>query len=151
MNDESKRLTRHQKRSQKCRHFNGCQHERCEAGVAYADLMRKGDDKWHFRLPCLPWHNDGPGETAKCEKFAVFSAEEVAKQERETSEYLDRIEKVMVAVRPLLDEARKDKKPFSRLVDCAACGGKGTLFLSITSYNWHSRARCRTCGVGWIQ
>jgi len=41
------------KAADKCVHFNGIQHERCDAGVVYADV-RLTPESGPRRFPCLP-------------------------------------------------------------------------------------------------
>lgn len=67
-----------QKRATRCRHFNGLQHDKCEAGICYKTLQGDG-----MILPCLPWHCDTGKPVAKCDKYGVHTAEEIAEQERE--------------------------------------------------------------------
>lgn len=63
-----------------CFHFNGIQHDRCDALVWYADVQQKGG----YRLPCLP-----PGsESLTCEKRRYPTAEEIAADRAETKRIL---------------------------------------------------------------
>jgi hypothetical protein len=143
--NEIKRISKSvaQKRSERCRYFNGVQHKICEAGISYADLEKVGT------LPCLPWHVANK-PTAACDKYAVFSPEEIAKQEAELEAHLVQIKKVMVSIKPLREQVKATGQSFAGRIDCAACGGKGTLALNICSYNGHARGGCQ-CGVGWVE
>jgi len=71
MNREEKQ--EHRKKI-RCRHFNGIQNEKCEAGLEYPDPRE---------LPCLKEGN------AVCEKYSSFTAEELAEQEKEFKRQMD--------------------------------------------------------------
>lgn len=132
------------KRAERCRHFNGVQHEKCEAGVCYQELSKTG------MLPCLPWHNDPGKPVATCDKRATYTPEELAEQERDLNEHLARMEKVMASIAHLRRQVRQTKIAYAGMIDCAACGGKATLAVNICSSNGHARGRC-ACGINWIE
>lgn len=156
------------KRATRCRHFNGVQHDKCEAGVCYETLEASG------LLPCLPWHCDSGKPVAKCDKYATYTAEEIAQQERELERSLNG---TIVARKAIVDELNRrnvaaDKtvvaKPhhdpeFSETgcqspyvagacaMPCPVCKS-GTLRYSRAACNGHIHARCSTEGcVSWME
>jgi hypothetical protein len=138
-----------QRRAEKCRHFNGIQHDKCKAGICYKELQKD----YELVLPCLPnFVNVSKRNVATCDKFATFTAEELAQQEKEIATHLECFSKVMTAITPVRKTVKASGKSWKGRVDCAACGGKNTLFLSFSSYNWHCHGKCSTPGcVAWME
>lgn len=148
---ESQRIAKSvaQKRSLKCRHFNGVQNDKCKAGICYKELSRDHE----FQLPCLPnFVNVSKRSVAQCEKFATFTVAEIEEQEKELNDHLGKMEKVMAAIAPIRKQVKAGGKSVGMLIDCPACGGTKTLGLSFSSYNWHCHGRCKTPGcVSWME
>lgn len=168
--NESSRIAKSvaQKRATRCRHFNGVQHDNCEAGVCYKTLESSG------LLPCLPWHCDTGKPVASCNKYATYNAEEIAEQEREIERSLaDTIAARKAIVAELARRhATGDKtvvaKPhhdsdFSETgcqsayvagagtIPCPVCK-TGTLRYSRATCNGHIHAGCSTDGcVRWME
>ena len=82
-----------------CRHFNGVQHEECEAGVTYRDVIDETT-----RPSTLPCH--GEICATVCTKFEHYTAEEIA----------DHAAQVSKAVKHLLAFQRRE------ITDCPHCG-----------------------------
>lgn len=55
----------------KCRHFNGTQHDVCEAGVAYKDV-RYEPPQGMYKFPCI-----SPEHRHLCPLFAHYTPEEI--------------------------------------------------------------------------
>lgn len=170
MSNETSRIARSvaQKRAKRCRHFNGVQNEKCEAGVCYKTLEGSGI------LPCLPWHCDTSKPVATCDNFATYSTAEIADQEREIEKA---IEAVGIARKAITDElARRhsvgDKTVVAKqhhdedfhgtgyrsayvagagTITCPVCT-TGTLKYSRAACNGHVHAACTTIGcVRWME
>lgn len=124
--------------TEKCRHFTGIQNDQCAVGVAY-DEVRDETVRPH-RWPCL--RNDC---ATSCAKKDPFTAEEVAQEEREVGESLERILKARAAI----VEATGGRGGLSGTVDCPNC--EGTLRYTVAS-NGHVWAICSTGGCArWME
>lgn len=158
-----------QKRATRCRHFNGVQHDKCEAGVCYKTLQDGG-----AVLPCLPWLYDTGKPVAKCEKYGVYTAEEIAEQERQIGMSINGTITARKAIDAELNRrhAEGDKsvtaKPHhdsdfsetgcqsayvagSGTIPCPVCK-TGTLRYSRAACNGHIHAACSTTGcVQWME
>lgn len=156
-----------QKRAERCRHFNGVEHDKCEAGIYYKTLEAGG-----LMLPCLPWHNEKPAAT--CDKYATYTADEIAEQEREFERSITGTITARKAIVAELDRrhAAGDKtvtaKPHhdadfaetgcqsayvagAGTIPCPICK-TGTLRYSRVAYNGHVHAECSTTGcVRWME
>lgn len=157
-----------EKRATRCRHFNGLQHDKCEAGVCYKTLQADG------LLPCLPWHCDTGKPVATCGNYGTYTAEEVAEQEREIGRALNG---TITARHTIVAELQRrhaagDKtvsaKPHhdpefaetgcqsayvagAGVLPCPACK-TGTLKYSRAACNGHIHAACSTAGcVRWME
>lgn len=64
----------------RCKHFNGVQHNTCEAGVLYVDVEPKG-----HRLPCIPPFNERCASlpAGECSSFVEMTDEELAEEKKE--------------------------------------------------------------------
>lgn len=58
-----------------CRHFNGIQHDKCRADVAYKTFQG--------RMPCLPKYADS--KTGVCALFELYTEDEINKQQTEAA------------------------------------------------------------------
>jgi hypothetical protein len=126
---------------QTCRHFNGINHTRCEAGVDYNDVMP---------LPCIAFGNST--KSASCALKSCFTREdaEVKQIERDQS-----MAESLKAMRAAHDDAKE--KGFIKghggqgSLKCPVCTD-GTLRYSVASYNGHMHAGCSTRGcVSWME
>jgi hypothetical protein len=168
--NETKQISKSvaQKRATRCRNFNGIQHDKCEAGVCYKTLQGDG-----MALPCLPWHCDDDRPVAKCGQYGVYTAEEIAEQEREIDRSINGIVTARKAVVAELKRRALEKDPNVRPLDpanehrwhkpqdnyyagagemaCPVCGA-GKLRYSRSGYNGHIHAACSTDGcVAWME
>jgi len=129
----------------KCRHFNGIQNKKCEAGVPYQE------GSMTVAAPCLPQFINGR-ETWPCTLFAIMSREEAEKKADERMFLVERTTRAMTAV--VADaESKGLKKGHGGYgeIACPACGD-GRLSYSVASYNGHIHGRCSRKGcVSWMQ
>lgn len=160
-----------QKRATRCRHFNGVQHDKCEAGVCYKTLQGAG---YQRLLPCMPWHCDTGKPVASCDKYAVFTVEEIAEQERQIEKSINETIVARQAIVAELDRrhAAGDKTVIAKphhdddfaatgcrsayvagggTMPCPVCN-TGTLRYSRAACNGHIHAACSTTGcVRWME
>lgn len=158
-----------QKRATRCRHFNGVQHDKCEAGVCYKTLQ-EGEKL----LPCLPWHCDTNKPIASCDKYGVYTAQEIAAQEREIEHSINGTMIARMAIVSELDRRhaigdksvvskRSADRDFSETgcmsayvagagkIPCPVCK-TGTLGYSRAECNGHIHAACSTKNcVRWVE
>lgn len=65
----------------RCRFFNGIQHDKCEAGVRYLDV-RDSSPKGPYRWPCMtPYGRDA--STTTCPKQSLLTQDEQKAQHEE--------------------------------------------------------------------
>lgn len=142
----------------RCHHFNGIQHDCCEAGVNYRELAGI-ETGMALVIPCLPEKNyetkrrEEMHETVReCSKLQRTTHEEAVAEAIESIERSTKVMRVMVAAH---DHAKtqgltKDHGGSSSLPCPTGCGG--TLQYSVASYNGHMHARCTTkdC-VSWME
>lgn len=127
-------------RRENCKHYRGCQYETCKAGVAYASVSSR-PGTFHLRsIPCVPEYTDG---LSKCDKFELFTPEEIAEQERQTELRIARIGKARQAIVAHAGPHNKVVGAQGK-IDCPNCGGEGSLAYSRAGYNGHIHARCST-------
>lgn len=72
-------------RTQSCRHFNGIQHDQCEAGIAYKDIVLESE-RFPMRYPCT--RADGKHF---CPSYAPITPEEIAEQDRAVAEVISKL------------------------------------------------------------
>lgn len=151
------------KRQGKCIHFNGVSNACCEAGVDYKKLAGWPEVGWTNRLPChTADYKSGSGyslptveaEQAKCEKFALPTAEEIAADEKKIAEHFERMAKARAAIVAHLGGPWKKGMP-SRAgsIDCPCCGiAPAKLNFTRSGYNGHIHAACESqdC-VSWME
>lgn len=101
----------------KCRHFNGIQHETCKIGVRYEDVKDKGTRPFGF--PCLETGNGCPDT---CPQRSLLTQEEHAARELEMQARVDEI--VMLLKAGKCHECQKDIEPSTIVGRCkyGACG-----------------------------
>lgn len=158
-----------QKRATKCRHFTGVQNDKCKAGVCYKTLQEDG-----ALLPCLPWLANTGKPVANCKQYGVYTAEEIAEQEREIERLLKGTITARNAIVAELERrhAAGDKsvtaKPHYDMefnltgcpspyvagagtIPCPVCK-TGALRYSRAACNGHVHAACSTTGcVRWME
>lgn len=72
-------------RTQSCRHFNGIQHDQCEAGIAYKSIVLESE-RFPMRYPCT--RADG---LQFCPSYQPITAEEIAEQDREVAAIISKL------------------------------------------------------------
>lgn len=127
-----------------CRHFNGIQNARCQAGVEYQRSTGKA-------MPCIPkFINDR--EVWSCGLFEIMSVEDAEKEAAERVAAIERTDTAHAAAKA--DAKAKGLRRGSGGVSdlpCPVCDG-GTLRYSVASYNGHMHAKCTTTGcVSWME
>jgi hypothetical protein len=131
-----------------CRHFNGIQHDCCEAGVNYEELIEHGK----YRIPCLKMAIGLKRDPALCEKFAAMTREEA---EKEADETLSIQAKTMLAMRAAHEDAKlkrfgKGHGGHDSFPCPTGCGGH--LYYRVASVNGHMHAKCETPNcVSWME
>lgn len=119
-----------------CRHFTGVQNDACAIGVRYADVRVVPEGGGMYQFPCLL-------DTATCPSVSVYTAEELAEQERETAKAILGFTKARAAI--------VEHGQASGILDCPVCG-KGQLGYSKAASNGHIHAACSTPGcVRWME
>jgi hypothetical protein len=124
----------------KCRHFNGIQHNECEAGVSYSTVRaplsaeRAAREGRSMALPCF-----GDAEAA-CDRRSYLSREEAEAK-------WDRDEETTAQTLEALAEVSRQKEKSGSIV-CPRCLG---VLRYARASNGHSRALCNTEGcISWI-
>lgn len=129
------------KRAGRCNHFTGIGNDACLAGVRYDDVRVGGP------IPCLEINGkrrDG------CTKYQEPTAEEIAADEREDDEWMERFRLVMTAVRPWRTWSKANRVAKQGVIECPVC--KGRLHLSQAAYNGHVWGKCETKGCAeWME
>jgi hypothetical protein len=141
-------------RKAKCKHFTGVSTETCQAGVKYTEVTKdhaaikyqEGNAPAVYTstrsLPCIPDRNLGG---ATCEKCELPTAEELAAEEREMNERVERIGKARAAIVATLGGPWKKGVTGSRgVIACPVCGKPEGLRFTRSGYNGHIHARCDT-------
>lgn len=129
-----------------CRHFNGIQNKKCQAGIEYE---AEGHSK--LMMPCIPKHINGR-ETWPCSLFEIMS---VADAEKEADERIIIMNRGANARRAAHDDAKakglgKGHGGYGSIPCPSGCGG--TLRYSVASYNGHMHGKCSTQGcVSWME
>lgn len=156
------------KRWSRCKFFNGTANAQCEAGVSYGAVARD-HDPIEFRrtvggkpvgvvqtsrrsLPCIPSHNLGG---AVCDKCVCPTPEEIAAEEREAAERMERFSLCRDAIVAHLGGPWKRGTPGAAgagAIDCPACKAERSLRFSRAGINGHIHAHCETKGcASWIE
>lgn len=122
----------------RCKHFNGIQNQKCEAGITY-DVFSD-----EFRLKHLPCFKDT--SNGKVCKESTFLSREDAIQEEDKSEVM--LANLLIA-RKIIVEHSQGKKRVIGHIECPVC--KGTLSYSVAS-NGHIHAQCRSGNcLSWME
>lgn len=99
-----------------CRHFNGLQHDQCEAGVEYKQFLYHN---YHL-FPCRA-RDDGTFTDA-CPKFEFRTVVEIEAEDQRMAEAAIRwVEKMAVNICPWCGESTEPKRQVGRCV-YGACG-----------------------------
>jgi hypothetical protein len=123
-----------------CRHFNGVQHDTCEAGVNYRDI--KVGTGWG--LPCIPHDIKADGT---CAKFCTRTREEAI---AEIDEWDAAIVRVATCRRAIVEKHGKNRGIQAEMACPTGCGG--TLRYSIAQVNGHIHAGCTTATCArWME
>lgn len=119
----------------RCRHFNGIQHDTCRAGVSYDSVRIDGAP---YRChPCLCV------EIETCDKRSMLTTDELRAEEAEMRQSVSR----MLTAREEVVRAARGELGVRGSVQCPHCPGK--IVYSIVS-NGHIWAVCETTGcVRW--
>jgi hypothetical protein len=131
-----------------CRHFNGIQHDCCNAGINYEELIEHGK----YRIPCLKMAVGLKRDPAICGSFEAMTREEA---EADADSSLDRQNKTMLAVSCAHEAAKKKGFGAGRggvgSITCPVCQ-TGTISYSVASVNGHMWGKCSTKGcVSWME
>lgn len=123
----------------KCKHFNGVQHDKCDAGIPYP----KADKD--MALPCLPTMANGR-PMAACERYTVVTQQEA---EAIADQRIESMNRTAVARAGAKDHAKtaglgKGRGGNGSLPCPVGCGGM--LHYSVAAYNGHMHAFCTTKG-----
>lgn len=130
-----------------CRHFNGTQNKKCQAGIEYQEW----DKATNLAIPCIPKHINGRA-TWPCELFEIMSQ---ADAEKEADERIVTMNRGIKARHAAKDDAKAKGLGKGHggggSVPCPSCEG-GTLRYSVASYNGHMHGMCTTKGcVSWME
>lgn len=131
-----------------CRHFNGIQNKKCQAGIVYLAWKQGVEER---AMPCIPKHINGR-ETWPCGLFEIMSLADAEKEADERIVTMNR----GIKVRHAAHEDAKSKglgKGHGGVgeIPCPGCEN-GTLRYSVASYNGHMHGRCSTPGcASWME
>lgn len=123
----------------KCVHFNGIQHDECEAGVRYDDVRVDG-----CGLPCLRGGILRGGENIPCDKRRWPTEAEINDRVEEIDNSMTQS---FLGMKAVIEDA--NERGFGKghggaaNVPCPVCDD-GTISYSVSGYNGHRHARCST-------
>lgn len=136
-----------------CIHFNGVQHDQCDAGVNYDSFAPA--KRMRSELPCIKVLGGLPswdGEKS-CPLYLDPTPEQIKAFEFDLEKA---IEGVAISRNAIIEHTHYDFKARPRrgghgTIDCPVCG-TGQMSYTISGYNGHMSARCTTkdC-VNWIE
>lgn len=129
----------------RCFHFNGIQHDECNADVNYRKLAGEPQLGMATRIPCTHLHDGNP---VKCDKYRAYSKAEIDEEEKGFEESMERMRKVG----PIVGQVKKEHKGegWQGTIDCPCCDGK--LHLSHAASNGHVWGQCETEGcLNWME
>ena len=134
-----------------CRHFNGVQHDCCEAGVNYRGLAGEPRDGCMTRIPCLPIHEPKHGSMAACALRSLHTPEEAERMVTESEASMERHLGVFrLAHNDAKAKGLKRGNGGHSEMTCPICSG--TLRYAVASVNGHMHAQCVTNGcVQWME
>lgn len=127
-----------------CKHYKGMhKKESCESGVLFSELPFYGTKEFHENCPCF-----GPRTKELCDKVEYPTAEELAEKEAWINARIEAIGKARQAI----VAASGGKPGATGYIDCPACDGVQSLRYSVSGYNGHIHAACKTDGcVSWME
>lgn len=143
-----------------CFHFNGIQHKTCDAGIAY-DSVRpvlavpvvsqfSGETITTGPIPCFRKLPNGTESPDTCPQRRWPTQDEIDAREREITEAIEQIGRVMIAIKPWRTWSKKNRVAKHEVIECPEC--KGRLHLSQAAYNGHVHGKCETEGcVSWME
>lgn len=136
-----------------CKHYNGVQHDKCEAGVTYLDITL-GMGTPECSRPCVVGarRNYNP-LGATCDKCEMPTAEELAAKEERDRKSMEGMKKARAAIVAYLGGPWKEGMPAkSGYITCPVCEAASGLRFSRAGYNGHIHAACSTEGcVAWME
>jgi len=126
-----------------CVHFNGIQHEKCEAGLNMREITGGEGRGWAARMPCI--QNDQT--EAACENYTEPTDAEIAESEEEMEKAMQRMRLAF----PLISKLKQENPDGgSGETECPACDGK--LHYSVAGCNGHTHGKCETEGcLSWME
>lgn len=134
----------------KCVHFNGVQHQACDAGVVYDKVDEGRRLPYRAALPCrkpgkyLP---DGVSQ-CHCPKLRFPTKEEAQAEAAEWDGHMAKMEAALKVIDPIRKEHKG--KNWSGVIECPNC--KGRLHVRHAGCNGHVHAKCETTGcVDWME
>jgi len=134
----------------KCRHYNGCIHKECDAGVVYDEVKEEPSPGKPMRLPCFI-EGMFAGPDLPCASRSIPTEEEALAI---AAERCDKAYRNAEAVGKAKEDARA--KGFKRgnsgrgEVPCIICSGK--IRYTVAGLNGHMHAHCTTKGcVSWME
>lgn len=131
------RARQRERRLATCKHFTGIQNEKCKLGIAYAEVRDSSVSP--YRWPCT-----GAECPVVCEWKEPHTPEEIDAQDREREAFFAH----MATAR---ERIIATKKPHGE-TDCPKCGVGSALRFTVSSYNGHVHAACRTKGcLAWME
>ena len=123
-----------------CKHFNGMQHKKCDAGVTY-DIAFGKEPGVFYRMPCF-----GAG-CITCEHYCRQTPEELEAIEQQHKSSIERY----VKCRKAIVEKTGGKRGVQGSIKCPCCE-IGTLSFSVAGFNGHIHAACSTEGcASWME
>lgn len=140
----------------RCKHFTGVMNDKCDAGVAYADVSIDGEFKYRYgptstvytvgrRWPCRRDDAEAFGVPA-CPHAEWPTLAEAEADKAETDEMIARTIGARNAIVAHINDGGGDRGT----VECPVC--KGVLRYIRSSYNGHIHAKCETDGCcAWME
>lgn len=126
----------------RCRHFTGCQNDKCKAGKVYREVVGGPELGWAARLPCLPESEIRKEPMATCSSYEPKSTEDLAREERELT---DGGELLVMAIQII-----RATKLNRGVIACPKCY-TGDLGFSVAKTNGHVWGRCSKAGcLAWM-
>lgn len=130
----------------------------CKAGVKVREVFGDAAGIVH-RMPCIHGKVDGSNNAeliARCSKWLQVTREMGEKRFQDIEESIERSIERHRKIAPMLAKwrtwTRANPVAKQERVNCPACGGLETLFLSQAAYNGHVWGKCSTSGcVSWME
>ena len=119
--------------ARKCIHFNGVMEKICKAGISYADVRI---DK-PYKFPCLQ-------QGGECSHAQFLTDDQV--KERLIEMENDSV-KALVAYTSVKEHYIKTKEQSGKV----ACQCGGELHYAVASINGHIWAKCKSCGISFVE